>query len=342
MSGFDDNPFGDPRQVNPFADPSVQQATRTPATSGLDDFNPFEQATTTTSKNGPATLSPTPQSQPAVLQPDAPPPYSATPAQPAISTEDLKRRQEELERKAEELARKEQELNDKQFPNARQNNFPPLPSFFPVQPCFYQDFAVDIPLEFQRIVKMIYYIWLFYICVLALNVLGALALLCVDSNQGSTFGFAILYLLLFTPCSFVCWYRPVYKAFRSDSSFNFFLFFFVYFFQFCTSVMQAIGIPSWGTCGFLNAISTISAHTGAGVVMFLIAFLFTICAVGNMMLLVRVHRIYRSTGASFEKAQAEFAEGVMSNRVVRQGAQNAASAAVQSQFQPQSPGNSYA
>ena len=43
---------------------------------------------------------------------------------------------------------------------ARVNNFPPLPSFCPVQPCFYQDFSVDIPLEFQRIVKTIYFLWL--------------------------------------------------------------------------------------------------------------------------------------------------------------------------------------
>ncbi len=42
----------------------------------------------------------------------------------------------------------------------RRNNFPPLPEKCCVQPCFYQDFAVDIPLEFQRIVKMVYYLWL--------------------------------------------------------------------------------------------------------------------------------------------------------------------------------------
>ena len=37
-----------------------------------------------------------------------------------------------------------------------------------------------------------------------------------------------------------------------------------------------------------------------------------------------MHRIYRNTGASFEKAQAEFAQGVMSNRTVQQTAANAA------------------
>lgn len=52
-------------------------------------------------------------------------------------------------------------------------------------------------------------------CTLVFNLLSSLAMFCVDTNNGVGFGLAILWLLLFTPCSFVCWYRPVYKAFRS-------------------------------------------------------------------------------------------------------------------------------
>lgn len=42
---------------------------------------------------------------------------------------------------------------------------------------------------------------------------------------------------------------------------------------------------------------------------------------------LQVHSLYRQTDASFQKAQAEFATGVMSNQAVRQVAANAATSA---------------
>lgn len=49
---------------------------------------------------------------------------------------------------------------------------------------------------------------------LFLNIFGCLAWFCVDSGRGVDFGLAMLWFMLFTPCSFVCWYRPLYGAFR--------------------------------------------------------------------------------------------------------------------------------
>lgn len=46
----------------------------------------------------------------------------------------------------------------------------------------------------------------------------------------------------------------------------------------------------------------------------------------------QVHGLYRTTGASFEKAQQEFATGVMANKTVQTAAANAASNAARGAF----------
>lgn len=57
------------------------------------------------------------------------------------------------------------------------------------------------------------------------------------------------------------------------------------------------------------------------------------------LLALQVHGLYRTTGASFEKAQQEFATGVMSNKTVQTAAANAASSAANNAAQNAFKGN---
>ncbi|XP_013149082.1 PREDICTED: secretory carrier-associated membrane protein 1, partial [Papilio polytes] len=291
MPQFEDNPFSDPTIDNPFADPSVQQVARstTNATRGLDDYNPFDgqqnanQATLIVQII--AFISSGQYTRPAQPQQAQAPPQNFT-------TADFQRRQEELERKAEELARREAELRAGSA--GRRNNWPPLPAFCPVQPCFYQDINVDIPLEFQRIVRHLYHLWMFHALVLAMNIIGAMSLMIAAKNF-TIFGLSILYFVLLTPFSFICWYRPIYKAFRSDSSFNFMVFFFIFLFQIIITTVQAIGINGGGSCGLMTSISAFEVNAGVGIITLLVTIGFITSVVADVMLIAKVHRIYRST-----------------------------------------------
>ncbi|XP_052699063.1 secretory carrier-associated membrane protein 1-like isoform X2 [Crassostrea angulata] len=368
MSEIDSNPFADPQAANPFADPSVQQARggQQAGTGAVDDYNPFAEGNQTRPtagsmsgepllKHGPndtysSQTIPPPQAaptQPAIMQPsNEPPPYTESSAQ-RVNTDDLQKRQEELERKAAELQRKEQEMKNMQI-NDRANNWPPLPKFCPVGPCFYQDFSVDIPMEFQRTVKFVYYIWLFYACVLFLNIWASLAYFIADSSGGATFGMSIVWFVLFTPCSFICWYRPLYKAFRSDSSFSFFVFFFNFFFQAICCIVMLIGITDF-TVGIFNGLTMAGhkndgegvSHLGAGLAMIFVGIMFGLLALLEFVMLVKVHRIYRSTGASFDKAKQEFSTGVMRNETVQGVASNAAQGAVKGMASQYGSNNKY-
>ncbi|XP_023840679.1 secretory carrier-associated membrane protein 2 [Salvelinus sp. IW2-2015] len=328
MSGFDDNPFADSSNVNPFQDPSVTQVTNS-GVDHIEQFNPFPDHQTA-GLSGPTIPASTTLSQPAVLQPSTEPGPKATAAAAQAS---LLRQQEELERKAAELDRREQALQSRGASTGKENNWPPLPKIFPIKPCFYQDFSEEIPVEYQRVCKMIYYLWMFHCVTLFLNLLACLAYFTADSAYGVDFGLSILWFILFAPCSFLCWYRPVYKAFKTDSSFSFFLFFFVFFCQVVLFVIQSVGIPKWGNSGWIASFTIISTNKAVGAIMIVVACFFTVCAVLSIILLKMVHSQYRRTGASFQKAQQEFSQGVLTNKSFQTAATSAAATAASGAFQ---------
>nr|XP_048722251.1 secretory carrier-associated membrane protein 2 isoform X1 [Caretta caretta] len=245
----------------------------------------------------------------------------------------LLHQQEELEKKAAELERKERELqsNAANF-NSRQNNWPPFPKRCPIKPCFYQDFSADIPADHQRTCKMLYYLWMLHSVTLLLNLLACLAWFTIHSYRGVDFGLSILWFVLFTPCAFLCWYRPIYKAFRSDSSFSFFVFFLIFFCQIAIYIIQAVGIPGWGDSGWIAALGETSTNLAVSIIMMVVATFFTLCAVLSLFLLKKVHSLYRRTGASFQRAQEEFSQGILTNRNFQNAAAGAASSAAQGAF----------
>ncbi|XP_066843451.1 secretory carrier-associated membrane protein 1-like isoform X3 [Anser cygnoides] len=355
MSDFDNNPFADPDLNNPFksfAEPVFRltvlvlcrpyQDNPPPPTGPLKSAGCtflsvvartlWEATRSRTSPqippSGNVKIPDVPSTQTAIMKPtEEPPAYAQIAKEHALAQAELLKRQEELERKADELDRREREMQSLNQQRGRKNNWPPLPENFPVGPCFYQDFSIDIPVEFQKTVKIMYYLWMFHTVTLFLNVFGCLAWFYIDATRGVDFGLSILWFLLFTPCSFVCWYRPLYGAFRSDSSFRFFVFFFVYICQFAVHVLQAAGFQRWGNCGWISSLTGLNKSIPVGIMMIIIAALFTASAVISLVMFKKVHGLYRTTGASFEKAQQEFATGMMSNKTVQTAAANAASTA---------------
>lgn len=332
MSGFDSNPFVDPVDVNPFQDASVTQATSGVA-DRIGDYNPFSATgqETYTGKTIPISAA---SSQPAVLQTSVEQGAKANVTAAAQAT--LAKQQEELEKKAAELDRKERELENRSAARTntgvKENNWPPLPKFFPVKPCFYQDFEEDIPEDYRRICRRMYYLWMFHSATLFLNVLACLAFFTGNNDAGVDFGLSILWFILFTPVSFICWYRPVYRAFRSDSSFSFFFFFFVFFFQVVVYIIQTVGIPRWGNSGWISSISMIRTNLPVAVTMMVVAGFFTVNSVLAIILLKMVHSMYRNTGASFTKAQQEFSSNVLRNQTFQSAAASAATSAAQGTF----------
>ncbi|CAH8847056.1 unnamed protein product [Trichobilharzia szidati] len=313
---------------NPFADP-VTKLTSTQSrdnenaqvphidTGALDKYNPFEVTGNL-------------QQDEHLTNFTAPPSYSATQAQ-RITTAELERRQRELDAKAAELARREEEQRLKEQSRfasqegVAAKNWPPLPSFCPCAPCFYQNIETEIVPEYKKVVKFGYYLWMSYACLLLVNLLTALIFFAgtSEASGGSLFGVAILVCIVCIPASYVCWFRPLYKAFRSNSSINFFVFFIIFGIQILVMIIQSIGILNWGSCGWITGLSVVKQTPVIGVITLLVACAFTAVTTASAWYLIHVHRIYRSTGASFGKAKEEFAHGVVTDPIVRNRAMEA-------------------
>ncbi|CAB4023608.1 secretory carrier-associated membrane 1-like isoform X4 [Paramuricea clavata] len=215
---MDKNPFED--DENSFADPSVTKATKPqPAaaksgTAGFEDYNPFaEDNVSKPAEFSNVTIPPPQPSEPAVIDTRSEQPNSSYTAI-AAEQENLAKRQEELERRAAELHEKEQELKQMRY-RERKNNFPPFPQGCPLTPCFFHDISIDIPPDYQRTSRMLFYAWEFYCFTLLYNLVCALAYICIDTGPGTvTFIVALIFFLIFVPCSFCLWYRPSYNAFN--------------------------------------------------------------------------------------------------------------------------------
>ncbi|XGW21403.1 hypothetical protein V3C99_004398 [Haemonchus contortus] len=324
---------------NPFADPFAETVSKQTGSSGggggtsegADSFNPF-------ASQGKAANVPTHQGVSGL----------GAGGTPVTMSDELFRKQEELERKAQELRMREEELNRRQqqqnitgniAANTAQHphNWPPLPSFIPIEPCFYQDIEVEIPVQFQKTVTVVYYVFLIYVLALTVNVVASLFYMLFAGGPVGQLLLAIIQLCLFSPCSFLFWFRPVYKAFRNDSSFNFMVFFFVLFFHSIFTLVQTLGVSSYA-CGWINTIETFGVSIPIALIMLVSALCFTAALGGMVYALIRVHKLYRGSGFSIDKARQEFTNGVMADRNVQAAATAATTAAAGAAFQQATQG----
>ena len=127
------------------------------------------------------------------------------------------------------------------------------------------------------------------------NLLVGLLYLFAGGDAGATFGLALIYMFLFTPASYMCWFRPAYKAFRDDSSMYFMVFFFTFFFQFIMSVVYSLGIGGMGSSGLILGFRSLGGSgflTFTGVLMIIVGAGFGVAAAADFYLLVRVRPFF--------------------------------------------------
>jgi hypothetical protein len=228
--------------------------------------------------------------------------------------------------------------------DARPNNFPPLPKRCPIKPCFYHNISDEVPQGQRWIMRSLLILWAVYCGALVVNSILLLLGLFVwktSSGQliqffGTSFAVSIVYLLFYPVLSLFCWYMPIYRAFRKDSSLSFMWFFMMFGLQIFCWGLNAVGFVNLGASGIWLGASCIQSSYEdilqnsapvfgqlVGSLMLIFTVVWIGMAVFGVVLFIMVHRYYRRSGYTLEQAQREALTAAASNRTVRNAAKQA-------------------
>ncbi|XP_022738240.1 secretory carrier-associated membrane protein 4-like isoform X3 [Durio zibethinus] len=119
----------------------------------------------------------------------------------------------------------------------------------------------------------------------------------IQGGGVKNFFLAIIYMLLGCPLSYVLWYRPLYRAMRTDSALNFGWFFMFYLLHLGFCIFAAIAPPvvfhGKSLTGIMAAIDVFSDHTVAGIFFFVGFGLFCLESLLSMWVLQKIYLYFR-------------------------------------------------
>ncbi|KAL5794677.1 hypothetical protein ACOSP7_003271 [Xanthoceras sorbifolium] len=261
------------------------------------DPNPFDEDEVNPFSNGTATGA-RPGIPPRVSEPVGfGQKYDATVDIPLDTMNDPKKKEKEiaaweadLKRREKEIKRREDAINKAGGVPTDDRNWPP---FFPI---IHHDISNEIPVHAQRLQYLAFASWLGILLCLVFNVVAVIV--CWIKGGGvKIFFLATIYALLGCPLSYVLWYRPLYRAMRTDSALKFSWFFLFYLLHIGFCIFAAIAPPiifhGKSLTGILAAIDVISDNLLVGI-FYLVGFgLFCLESLISLWVLQKIYLYFR-------------------------------------------------
>ncbi|XP_019412920.1 PREDICTED: secretory carrier-associated membrane protein 1-like isoform X4 [Lupinus angustifolius] len=216
---------------------------------------------------------------------------------------DVKAKEKELQAKEAELKRREQEIKRREDAIARagivveEKNWPP---FFPI---IHHNIADEIPIHLQRVQYVAFTTWLGLVLCLLWNIVAVTT--AWIKGEGPTIWFlAIIYFISGAPGSYVLWYRPLYRAMRTDSALKFGWFFLSYAVHIAFCIFAAVAPPiifkGKSLAGILPAISVLGDNALVGIFYFIGFGLFCLESLISIWVIQQVYMYFRGSGKAEE------------------------------------------
>lgn len=222
---------------------------------------------------------------------------------PLDSSKDLKKLEKELKAKEAELKKREQELKRREDAVARagvvieEKNWPP---YFPI---IHHDIANEIPIHLQKLQYVAFTTFLGLVGCLLWNIVAVT--LAWIKGEGPTIWFlAIIYFISGVPGAYVLWYRPLYRAMRTDSALKFGWFFLCYMFHIGFCIVAAVAPPIFfkgkSLTGILPATEVLSSNALVGIFYFIGFAFFAIESLISIWVIQQVYMYFRGSGKAAE------------------------------------------
>ncbi|KAL4563161.1 hypothetical protein LXL04_027196 [Taraxacum kok-saghyz] len=303
MAGrFDPNPFDEGDEVNPFADQGSggKGAGKTNYTGGSFYTSSVPSAANTR-------LSPLPHEPADFYDRSAPVDI------PLDSAADLKKKERDLQAREADLRKREEIVKRKEEAAARagivleEKNWPP---FFPI---IHHDIANEIPIHLQKLQYVAFTTYLGLVLCLLWNII-ATTTAWIKGEDPKIWFLALIYFISGVPLAYVLWYRPLYRAFRSESALKFSWFFLFYLVHIGFVIFAAVAPPvvfkGKSLAGILPAVDLVGKHALVGIFYFVGFGLFCLESILSIWVIQQVYMYFRGSGKAAEMRR-EVARGAV-------------------------------
>ncbi|KAM3285176.1 hypothetical protein CQW23_04529 [Capsicum baccatum] len=232
---------------------------------------------------------------------------------PLDSASDLKKKEKELQAKENELRRREQDLKMREDAAARagivveEKNWPP---FFPI---IHHDIGNEIPIHLQKLQYVAFTTFLGLFACLLWNIVACTTAWIKEGDVKIWF-LSLIYFISGVPGAYFMWYRPLYRAFRTEGAMKFAWFFLFYLVHIGFCIFAAVAPPivfrGKSLTGILPAIDLIGKNVLVGIFYFIGFGLFCLESLLSIWVIQQVYMYFRGSGKAAQMKQ-EAARGAM-------------------------------
>lgn len=220
-----------------------------------------------------------------------------------FSNIDLKAKEAELKAREAELARREQEIKRKEDAIARAGITLEVKNWPSCLPIIHHDIANDIPIHLQRMQYVAFATLLGLVLCLLWN-LFTMLVGCFNGQGPAILFLAIIYVICGVPGAYVLWYRPLYRAMRTDSALKFGWFFLSYMVHICFCIYASVAPPfvlaGHSLTGFFPALYFIGDRHMLGILYFVGFALFCAESMLSIYVIQQVLMYFRGSGKAAE------------------------------------------